>query len=86
MAHNTENMLTVGELIAQLEMFNPSTPIVKARPSGDYWHTTIAGEVDCQELGVIQWSEYHRAFKVVQDEGGYPPEELEDGQHQVVII
>lgn len=59
--------MTVKELIEELECFDKDKEIVIAFPSGDYWGTVCANDVESVEEGEIIWSEYHHTNKLIVD-------------------
>lgn len=73
--------MTVQDLIAQLEQYDPETPVHFAYPAGDYWHTTLAREAQSTEEMRIKYSRYHSQFQLVDDE-----EEDDDEQKSVVVL
>ena len=66
--------MTVRELIERLKQENPDDEVHYSYSSGDYWGTTISREVESVELGQVKYSEYHRTYKVVEDEFEEDPE------------
>lgn len=70
--------MTVSELIEILENEDKDKEIYFTYPAGDYWHTTIAKPIKSIEEGYVEKSDYHRAFKTV--------EEPEDEQAVVLLI
>lgn len=57
--------MTVNELRKLLDGIEGDTLVGFAIPAGDYWHTTLLGGINTSGIAVVEWSEYHRAFKVL---------------------
>jgi hypothetical protein len=51
---------------------------------GDHWRTTVAPKVSTIEVGLVQYSDYHRMDKVVEQV--YEDEEDEPKGKEVVLI
>jgi hypothetical protein len=60
--------MTVGDLIERLEMFDKNEIVMFSYEYGDYWNTTVAEPVRGISTGKVKYSEYHSAFKVLEDE------------------
>ena len=60
--------MKVKELIAFLEAKNPDSDVHIAYNYGDYWRTTVAPEIREIEEGEVEWSEYHRMHRMVEDD------------------
>lgn len=68
---NTPKTMTVGQLRALLQGCDDSTPIGYACPAGDYWRSTVLGEITKATKAVACHSRYHGTFVVVKEhEGG----------------
>ena len=78
----TPKTMTKSELLEMLEGLTDETPIVFAHPAGDYWHTTIAGQISEVEEGHIRYNAYHEKFEIVQVED----EDMNDDQHRAIIL
>ncbi len=59
---------TVKELIEVLKQYPDELPVVFSYPSGDYWHTELAGQVQAVDEGQVAHSEYHRKLQVIDCE------------------
>ena len=71
--------MTAHEL-AQKLLEGPDLPVHLAYNYGDYWKTQVAPQVLDVEQGRVEYSEYHRMDRVVQ-------EEPEDGEtYRAAII
>jgi hypothetical protein len=57
--------LTVRELIHMLEYEDEDALVYFSYPSGDYWKTMIAEPVSEVNTEKIEFSEYHRSYKVL---------------------
>jgi hypothetical protein len=80
--------MTVQELIEQLGYMNPEAEVHFTYNYGDHWRTQVAPKVRDCDVGVVQYSEYHRMPKVADDEDMYDEEtgELLEGVKEVVLI
>ena len=67
-----EDFLTVDELIEKLmkvqQEGNGNMPVAFTYPSGDHWQTEIASPIDDVAYGLVEYTEYHISFKVVDEE------------------
>jgi hypothetical protein len=63
--------MNVKELIEQLECMNPEAEVHFAYNYGDHWRTEVAPKIDRVDEGVVEYSEYHRMDKMVDDEDCY---------------
>lgn len=81
--HNLSTM-TVGELREALNGYDENTPVMVPYPSGDYWHTQLAGNVSGFRIneGLVQWSEYHREWKIIEAD----EEDDKDEESQAVLL
>lgn len=62
------NSKTAGELIAELQQYNPETPVLIGYDYGDHWHSQVTPDIDdVQELN-IKYSDYHRMNKIDDEE------------------
>ena len=80
--------MNVKELIEQLECMNPEAVVHFAYGYGDHWRTTVAPRVSNVSGGLVQYSEYHRMDKMVEDEDDYYEEDgdMNEKFRRVVII
>lgn len=60
--------MKVKDLIRQLTDFGPEAEVFFQYPSGDYWRTQLAGDVDHVVEATVEWSEYHREWSLPRDE------------------
>lgn len=66
--------MQVYQLIEQLEYLDPNAEVHFAYSYGDHWRTTVAPKVGEVREGVVEFSEYHRMDKMVDDEDCYDEE------------
>ena len=63
--------MTVAELIEYLQEEDQTLEVKFSYNSGDYWRTQIAKDIETIETGLVDYSDYHRMDKVVEnDEDG----------------
>jgi hypothetical protein len=63
--------MTVAELIEYLQEQDQTLEVKFSYPSGDYWRTQLAKDIEEVETGLVEYSDYHRMDKVVDnDEDG----------------
>jgi hypothetical protein len=63
--------MTVAELIEYLEEQDQTLEVKFSYNSGDYWRTQVAKDIEEVETGLVEYSDYHRLDKVVDnDEDG----------------
>ena len=63
--------MTVQELMEQLGYMDPNANVHFAYGYGDHWRTTVAPRVS---EGVVEFSDYHRMDKLIEDEDCYDEE------------
>jgi hypothetical protein len=80
--------MQVKELIEQLQDMNPEAEVHFAYGYGDYWRTTVAPAASRVFQGQVQYSEYHRMDKMVEDEDDFYEEDgdMNEKFRRVVII
>jgi len=81
--------MQVKELIEQLQDMNPEAEVHFAYGYGDHWRTTVAPSASRVSQGLVQYSEYHRMDKMVEDEDDDSYEEegdMNEKFRRVVII
>jgi len=80
--------MNVKELIEQLQDMNPEAEVHFAYGYGDHWRTTVAPSASRVFQGQVQYSEYHRMDKMVEDEDDFYEEEgdMNEKFRRVVII
>mgnify|MGYP003335365195 FL=1 len=84
--------MQVKELIEVLKGFDPEMEVHTSYGYGDYWRTQVAPKVGYIEEAKVEYSEYHRMDKLVEDDDGYAefedeePGNPEENVRRVVII
>jgi len=80
--------MNVKELIEQLQDMNPEAEVHFAYGYGDHWRTTVAPSASRVSQGLVQYSEYHRMDKLVEDEDEMYEEDgdYNENVRKVVII
>jgi hypothetical protein len=80
--------MNVKELIEQLQDMNPEAEVHFAYGYGDHWRTTVAPSASRVFQGQVQYSEYHRMDKMVEDEDDFYEEDgdMNEKFRRVVII
>ena len=63
--------MKVSELIDILGRYDQDVEVHFSYNYGDHWRTEVAPRVDSIEQGVVEYSEYHRMDKMVDDEDCY---------------
>jgi hypothetical protein len=76
--------MKVSQLIEQLGYMDPEMEVHFEYGYGDHWRTTVAPKVSTIEVGLVQYSDYHRMDKVVEQD--YEDEEDEPKGKEVVLI
>ena len=72
--------MTKKELIEALKRYDDDDNIHFCYPSGDYWGRTLVCQIDKLEEEYVEWSEYHRSLKLVeQNERERIIEDIEEG-------
>jgi hypothetical protein len=80
--------MQVKELIEILGRYDQEADVHFAYGYGDHWRTQVAPRVSNVFDGVVQYSEYHRMDKLVEDEDEMYEEEgdYNENVRKVVII
>jgi hypothetical protein len=80
--------MNVKELIEQLECMNPEAEVHFAYNYGDHWRTEVAPKVERVHQGIVEFSDYHRMDKLVEDEDCYDEDtgDYKAGIRKVVVI
>jgi hypothetical protein len=63
--------MKVSQLIEELGFMNPDAEVHLSYNYGDHWRTEVAPAVSNITEGVVEFSEYHRMDKMVDDEDCY---------------
>jgi hypothetical protein len=81
--------MKVSELIELLEQKNPDAEVHFSYNYGDHWRTEVAPQVESVKSGMVEYSDYHRMDKVVDNEDDVYDEEsgeLNSDIREVVIL
>ena len=80
--------MNVRKLIEQLQSMNPDAEVHFSYNYGDHWHTEVAPTVVRVDEGVVEYSDYHRMDKMVDDEDCYDEEtgNFKETVRQVVVL
>ena len=76
--------LTVAELIEELKYMPQDAEVHFTYNYGDHWRTQVAPGVDTVEMGLVEYSDYHRMPKVVEPD--YDDEQDEDVEGKAVVL
>jgi hypothetical protein len=79
-------MMNIAELIARLQTMPQDAEVHFEYGFGDYWRTTVAPKVSSVELGLVEWSEYHRMPKVVEPDWDNEDADEVESTTQVVLL
>ena len=80
--------MLVRDLIELLEGYDADMEVHFAYNYGDHWRTEVAPKVSDVREGVVEYSEYHRMDKMVEDEDEMYEEDgdYNENVRKVVII
>ena len=73
--------MQVYQLMEQLEYLDPNAEVHFSYNYGDHWRTQVAPVVDSVEEGTVQYSDYHRMDKIVDEDDMHE----EDGDCNVEV-
>ena len=76
--------MKVKDLIEQLGYMDAEAEVHFSYGYGDHWRTTVAPTVDSVEVGMVQYSDYHRMDKVVEHD--YDDDVREAKGKEVVLL
>jgi hypothetical protein len=76
--------MKVSQLIEQLGYMNPEAEVHFEYGYGDHWRTTVAPKVSSVEMGLVQYSDYHRMDKVVEPD--WDSEDADDVKGREVVL
>ena len=76
--------MKVSQLIEQLGYMDPEADVHFEYGYGDHWRTTVAPKVSTVNVGLVQYSDYHRMDKVVEQD--WDSDEDEPKGKEVVLI
>ena len=77
--------LTVAELIEELKYMPQDAEVHFQYNYGDHWRTQVAPSVDSVEMGIVQYSDYHRMPKVVEPDWDEEDADAVEGKEVVLI-
>ena len=80
--------MKVSQLIEQLGYMDKDAEVHFAYGYGDHWHTTVAPCISNITEGVVEFSDYHRMDKLVDDEDCYDEEtgDYKQDVRKVVVL
>ena len=79
--------MKVAELIEELKYMDQDAEVHFAYNYGDHWRTTVAPRVDNISEGCVEFSDYHRMDKLVEEDyDDYEDEEEQTPPRRVVIL
>jgi hypothetical protein len=80
--------MKVSQLIEQLGYMDKDADVHFAYGYGDHWRTTVAPKVSQVFEGVVEFSDYHRMDKMIEDEDCYDEEtgDYKKDVRRVVVI
>ena len=80
--------MRVQDLIDELKSYNPEAEVHFSYNYGDHWRTEVAPRVGRVDEGVVEYSEYHRMDKMVEEDYDDEDEEQasQDAQRRVVVL
>ena len=76
--------MRVKDLIEQLGYMDPEAEVHFEYGYGDHWRTQVAPKVSTVEVGLVQYSDYHRMDKVVESD--WDDEENEEPKGREVVL
>jgi hypothetical protein len=77
--------MNVRDLIECLEGMDPEAEVHFEYNYGDHWRTQVAPKVSSVEMGLVQYSDYHRMDKVVEPDWDEEDADEVDGKKVVLI-
>jgi hypothetical protein len=80
--------MKVAQLIEQLQYMDKDADVHFSYNYGDHWRTQVAPKVSEVSEGAVQYSDYHRMDKLVEDEDDMYEEDgdYNENVRKVVII
>jgi len=76
--------MLVRDLIELLEGYDADLEVHFAYNYGDHWRTQVAPSVDSVDMGIVEYSDYHRMPKVVEVD--YDEEEADEVTCKPVVL
>ena len=80
--------MKVSQLIEQLQCMDAEAEVHFSYCYGDHWRTEVAPKISTVDEGVVEFSDYHRMDKMVDDEDCYDEEtgDYKTDVRKVVVI
>jgi hypothetical protein len=80
--------MKVSQLIEQLGFMDQDAEVHYAYNYGDHWRTEVAPAVGRVDEGIVEFSDYHRMDKIVNDEDYYDEEtgDYKESVRRVVVL
>jgi hypothetical protein len=80
--------MNVAQLIEQLQCLDQEAEVHFAYNYGDHWRTEVAPSVSRVDEGVVEFSDYHRMDKIVDDEDCYDEDtgDYKESVRRVVVL
>ena len=80
--------MQVFQLIERLMDLDPNAEVHFSYNYGDHWRTEVAPTVDRVDEGVVEYSDYHRMDRMVDDEDCYDEEtgDYKESVRRVVVL
>lgn len=75
---------TVQDLIDELQSMDPNLEVRFTYNYGDHWRTQVAEKVRSIDMGIVQYSDYHRMDKVVEPD--WDNEDGDDVEGKAVVL
>ena len=77
------NIVTVQDLIDELEQYDPDMKVKISYDYGDHWHTFVAPDISSIGTGKVEYSSYHQMDKLIDED---KEDDEDDEQEDAVII
>jgi hypothetical protein len=78
LANRLNDAMTVGELIKELSHYDDNMPVAFSYNYGDYWNTQVASPLTIVDTDYVEYSDYHKTLKVIDEDKIYDRDEDED--------
>lgn len=78
--------MKVAELIEVLKGMNEDADVVFSYNYGDHWRTQVAESVSTVGDGIVEYSDYHRMDKIVDEEDAYDELGVRSDVRRVVVL
>ena len=76
--------MKVSQLIEQLQYMPQDAEVHFEYGYGDHWRTQVAPKISSVEMGLVQYSDYHRMDKVVEPD--WDNEDADDVEGREVVL